>query len=101
MDDNARPHRANIVNDFFVNNEINRMVWPALSPDINPIEHMWDALQRRLSALPVQPTTRQELIDALVAEWREIPVATVNNLLRSMPRRCQEVVRSRGGPTHY
>ncbi|GFT92766.1 transposable element Tcb2 transposase [Trichonephila clavipes] len=46
MDDNCRPHRANLVEDFLFEEGIVRMEWPACSPDMNPIEHVWDALGR-------------------------------------------------------
>ncbi|GFU96344.1 transposable element Tcb2 transposase [Trichonephila clavipes] len=46
MDDNSRPHRANLVQDSLFEEGIVRMEWPACSPDMNPIEHVWDALGR-------------------------------------------------------
>ncbi|GFY12169.1 transposable element Tcb2 transposase [Trichonephila clavipes] len=48
--DNCRPHRANLVEDFLFEEGIVRMEWPASSPDMNPIEHVWDALQDELLA---------------------------------------------------
>ncbi|GFT79219.1 transposable element Tcb2 transposase [Trichonephila clavipes] len=44
MDDNCRPRRANLVEDFLFEERIVRVEWPACSPDMNPIEHVWDAL---------------------------------------------------------
>ncbi|GFW59626.1 transposable element Tcb2 transposase [Trichonephila clavipes] len=49
MDDNCRPHRANLVEDFLFEEGIVLMEWPACSPDINPIEHVWDAVGRRVA----------------------------------------------------
>ncbi|GFS68776.1 transposable element Tcb1 transposase [Trichonephila clavipes] len=56
MDDNARPHRANIVDECLQSEDITRMDWPAYSPDLNPIEHVWDMLGRRIAARQPPPT---------------------------------------------
>ncbi|GFW05108.1 transposable element Tcb1 transposase [Trichonephila clavipes] len=50
MNDNARPHRANIVDEYLQSEEITRMDLPVYSPDLNPIEHVWDMLGRRIAA---------------------------------------------------
>lgn len=101
MDDNARPHRAHVVNEFFEEEEITRMVWPARSPDLNPIEHVWDALGRRLRKRNPQPDNLQELAVVLAEEWTLIDQQIIDNCITSMPRRCQAVIAARGGPTRY
>ncbi|GFX61504.1 transposable element Tcb1 transposase [Trichonephila clavipes] len=50
MDDHTRPHSANIVDECLQSEYITRMDWPAYSPDLNRIEHVWDMLGRLISA---------------------------------------------------
>ncbi|GFW77050.1 transposable element Tcb2 transposase [Trichonephila clavipes] len=61
MDDNCMPHRANLVENFLFEEGIVRMEWPACSPDMNPIEQVWDALGRRVAGRQPPPKTLQEL----------------------------------------
>uniref|UniRef100_A0AAZ3SMG2 Tc1-like transposase DDE domain-containing protein n=1 Tax=Oncorhynchus tshawytscha TaxID=74940 RepID=A0AAZ3SMG2_ONCTS len=68
----------------------------ARSPDLNPIEHIWDIMSRSIHQRHVAPQTVQELADALVQVWEEIPQETIRHLIRSMPRRCKEVIQARG-----
>lgn len=101
MDDNARPHRTRAVNDYLETEGINRLNWPALSPDMNPIEHAWDMLARAVAARRNPPRTVQELVHAAQEEWRNIPQQNISNLVNSMGRRLQACINSRGGNTLY
>ncbi|GFV36979.1 transposable element Tcb2 transposase [Trichonephila clavipes] len=65
------------------------MEWPACSPDMNPIEHVWYALGRRVAGRQLPPQTLQELVRALLEEWDRIPQLVINSLIDSMPQREQ------------
>lgn len=99
--DNARPHTARITTDFLANNNITVLPWPSKSPDLNPIEHLWDQLDKRLRRRQLQPQTRLQLVNALRDEWRRIPQRRIRRLIQSMPRRCRAVIDARGGHTRY
>jgi hypothetical protein len=99
--DNARPHTARLTTAFLTANNINTLSWPSLSPDLNPIEHIWDELDRRLRARANAPATRNELFIALQAEWAAIPQQTISHIIASMPRRCRTTIAARGGHTRY
>ena len=101
MDDNARPHRANIVNQYLEAETIERMDWPSKSPDLNPIEHVWDVLQRQIQQRNPAPSNVNDLEFALLEEWDCIPLRTIRSLIRSFPKRCRAVIQARGGHTKY
>ncbi|GFW47798.1 HTH_Tnp_Tc3_2 domain-containing protein [Trichonephila clavipes] len=61
---------------------------PAYSPDLNPMEHVWDILGRQIAAQQPLPTCLLELRRALLDEWCNIPQDQIDNLILSMPRRC-------------
>ncbi|GFV52844.1 transposable element Tcb1 transposase [Trichonephila clavipes] len=86
IDDNCKPHRGNLVENFLFEEGIVRMEWPACSPDRNPIEHVWDALGRRVAGRQPPPQTLQELERALLEEWDRIPQLVINNLNDSLPQ---------------
>ncbi|GFU04332.1 transposable element Tcb1 transposase [Trichonephila clavipes] len=81
--------------------DIERMDWPALSPDLNPIEHVWDVLGRRLAARTLPPVTIRELRLALQDEWAAMPQQLIGTLILSMGRRCETCLAVRGDHIPY
>jgi transposase len=69
--------------------------WPAFSPDLNPIEMVWnwmkDWIQERYD----------ELREAIIAAWDAVPDAYLNQLLEEMPAKCQAVIDANGLHTRY
>ena len=72
MDDNASPHRSRAVTAYLQSEAVTSVPWSAMSPDLNPIEHIWDILGRRMHAreLPVQNIRQVEA--ALHWEWQQL-----------------------------
>ncbi|GFX83876.1 transposable element Tcb2 transposase [Trichonephila clavipes] len=89
MDDNAPCHRTVAAKQLLESEDIERMDWPARSPDLNPIEHVWDFLGRRLAARTLPPVTIRELRLALQDEWAAMPQQLIDTLILSMGRRCE------------
>lgn len=99
--DNARPHVARICQVFLANNNIQPLDWPPYSPDLSPIEHLWDQLDRQVRKRQPPPATREQLRRALIEEWNNIPIRRINALVNSMTRRIGAVTRANGGHTRY
>ena len=86
---------------FLQQNNVDLMHRPPYSPDLSPIEHLWDVLDRRIRNCPQPPTTRQALRIALIQEWNAIPQAEINRLILSMTRRVRAGLNANGGHTRY
>lgn len=99
--DNARPHTARITMDYLRQNNVDVLDWPSLSPDLSPIEHIWDELGRRVRQRQPAPRTLIQLTTALREEWDNIPRGTVRRLCQSMPSRIRECIRHNGGHMRY
>ena len=84
-----------------MNNNIETLPWPAYSLDINPIEHVWDHLDRRVRSRQPPPRNHAELRQGLIEEWHAFPQALINRLVMSVQRRTQEMLAAGGGHTRY
>ena len=101
QDDNAGVHRARVVTNYLQRRNIRTLPWPAMSPDLSPIEHVWDILGKRVRRCIRQPRTLGELCAVLQEEWGRIPQVTIRRLIGSMHRRCIACYDNRGRPTRY
>jgi hypothetical protein len=97
--DNARPHTAAISRQALQG--VATIEWPARSPDLSPIEHVWDAMGRRLVSHGRPAQSVAELTTQVVQAWRDIPQQLIRTLFDSMPARVQECIRAHGSHTSY
>ena len=73
----------------------------AQSPDLNPIEYLWDRLKSRFREYENALGEMQELWERVKVEWDKIGADTCQKLIESMPRRVDAVIRAKGGYTKY
>jgi transposase len=75
------------------------METPPQSPDINPIENLWDELGRRMQRRQV--SNKNQLKEALLEEWNKIEPKCCQKLVNSMPNRLECVIEKMGYATKY
>ena len=79
--DCAPVHKARSIKTWMSDFGVEDFDCSAQSPDLNPIEHFWDELERRLQARPSLPTSVSDLTNVLLEEWSKIPINTLLNLV--------------------
>lgn len=97
--DNDPKHTAKVTQRFFQDNLFKLLEWPPQSPDLNPIEHLWDHLDRALKLTQVPLGT--DFFTSLYDTWTKIDEKVLKKLVESMPARLEAVIKSKGGPTKY
>jgi transposase len=99
--DNDPKHTCKKAKEWFKDHGITPLLWPAQSPDLNPIEQLWTHVKRRLADYQTPPSGILELWERVEAEWSKIDPKVCQNLIESMPRRVQAVIEAKGGYTKY
>ena len=94
-------HPAKAVKEWLREQPFEVLEWPAQSPDLNPIEHLWWHLKNRLSKYEMPPMGMLELWERVEEEWDQIDSSTCLNLIESMTKRVAEVIKAKGRWTHY
>ena len=101
QDDGAPCHRAVLVKNWKVERKIRSLPWPAQSPDLNPIEHLWNILKSRIQQRSPLPTNLDQLKEAIYEEWDAIDCSIPRKLIASMTWRIRSVIFHKGFQTKY
>jgi len=99
-DDNAPAHRGRIIGERLLETGVPQMEWSALSPELNPIENLWEQLRCHVQARNPR-TSMTSMSTTLHEEWDAMPQQTISPLVNSMRRRCQAVIDAQGHVTSY
>ena len=98
QDDNAPCHVAGRPIQWRQAHGIRRLPWPAQSPDLNPIKHLWDHLDRQVRKRTPLPTSSAAMAEALQDEWENIPLSVLRKLILSMQKRVMAVLKAGVNP---
>ena len=101
QEDNASPHTSKIATATRETSRLQFLSWPAQSPDLNPIENLWQDIKRTVYNRPKKPTNLTKLDKIVKAAWRATPSDRIQVLVDSMPRRIEACIAAKGGPTKY
>lgn len=99
--DNDPKHTSRKAKTVLEELNINVLEWPSQSPDLNPIEHLWDLLKRKLASYPTTPQGIHELWLRVEETWNDISEKECKVLYESMPRRIATVLKAKGRHTKY
>ena len=99
--DSAPCHTAKAVYAWFKTNKIKVLKWPGNSPDMNPIESMWNQLKDEIHNVPI--TTKVQLIERLIQVWFHSPKIRkmCQDLIKGMPKHVEALKNAKGGQTKY
>ncbi len=92
-------HTSKATVRFLKKNRVKVIQWPSMSPDLNPIEHLWGILKRQVEHH--SPSSIQSLKEVILEEWKKIDLPKCRQLVHSMPRRLGAVIKNHGGHTKY
>lgn len=99
--DNDPKHTSNKAKTYMTSKGIQTMKWPAQSPDLNPIEHLWSQLKNSLSNYNEPPKGYHQLWQRVQEQWSKVEVESCRTLIRSMPERIEAVLKAKGGNTRF
>ena len=99
MHDGAPSHTVPATRALLQANRINTLTWPSLSPDLNPIENIWDVIGQRIRSRV--PLNKRDLERFVFEEWNGVAKPTLRNYIASMRCRCKAVLNANGGHTRF
>ncbi|GBC03550.1 hypothetical protein RclHR1_00520002 [Rhizophagus clarus] len=97
--DNDPKHTATRTKQWFEDNEIEVLLWPPQSSDLNPIEHLWNDIDRCLRALDIEIRGKDMLWEQISNVWNETALEACSKLIKTMPERINDVIKAKGGYT--
>ena len=90
---------AGVVKHFLRKENVRVSDWPLQSPDLNPIENLWDSVDKRIDRS--KATYLDKLWEAIQNAWYSISIGICQRLVDSVGKRCRTALKSKGYPTKF
>ena len=101
MQDGASGHAAGATQNVFQERGVSLIFWPPFSPDLNPIETVWDWMKKYIQQHFPEKMSYNRLREAVKEAWEVITEAELDSLMDEMGDRCQNVIDADGKFTRY
>ena len=100
MEDGAPVHRGKLPELWRQAHGIQKLQWPANSPDLNPIENLWKIMKDKVRYYK-KPSNKEEMSALIQVIWDDVSLEQLQRLIQTMPKRMQAVISARGGSTRW
>ena len=100
MEDGAPVHTARVSATWLGNQGISKLKWPANSPDLNPIENIWNLCKAEVQKLP-RAKNANKLSRQVVTVWNKVAQNEIARYIETMPTRIRKVIEAKGGSTKW
>jgi len=97
--DNDPKHTSKLAKKWLSDNDVVQLTWPPQSPDLSIIENLWNYLDLKLEKSDRK--SFHSFKTALFAKWKNIPQELIENLIKGIPKRLEDVIKAKGGPTSH
>lgn len=99
QEDNDPKHSSKLCRNYLAKKQeegvLRRLEWPSQSPDLNPIELVWEEMDRRI--LKAKPTSEAHLLEIVHGVWDNLDYDTLKTLVERLPRLINAVIEAEGG----
>lgn len=99
--DNDSKHVSKKTKKYLKESQLQTLIWPPMSPDLNVIEHLWRHVKIKLGEYDKLPSGVHELWERFENIWNAVNKEVCSSLIESMPRRIEALYNAKGGYTKY
>ena len=101
MEDGASIYSASKSKKWREDHKLKKIVWPAQSPDMNPIENLWSVMKKDVQKTHKPSGNTDALIKNIIDAWENIPIQVINRLVETIPARVDTLRKKKGKSTRF